>query len=89
MIGRNFSIYIELDCMARLTVFAVAILATWGAWAGLVYLTRNAGMVALRELTFWISPLAVTGWILALALLILFYKLFGSIWRSLIANHGS
>jgi hypothetical protein len=72
--------------MARLAVLAIAALATWGTWFGLVYLTRYAGVDVVRGLTFWISPLAVTGWILAVALLILYYKLFGSIWHSLRAS---
>lgn len=69
--------------MARLAILAVAALTTWGTWFGLVYLTRHAGVAAVQELTFWISPLAVTGWILAVALVILYYKLFGRIWHSL------
>ncbi len=75
--------------MSRLTVFAAAVLATWGSWAALVYVTRHVGVAVLQELTFWISPIAVTGWVLAVALLILYYKLFGLIWHSLRINGGS
>jgi hypothetical protein len=68
--------------MARILVIIGAVLAAWATVYALVYLFRYSGIAFLQNLTFWISPLAVTGWALGLLLIVIYYWVFSSIWLS-------
>jgi hypothetical protein len=80
MIGGTSSDYWKLDCMARTLVILAAVLLGAGTWVALIYLFRYSGIALLESATFWISPIAVTGWLLCLVLIAIYYWLFSSVW---------
>ena len=66
--------------MAKALVILAAILVGAASWYALVYLFRYSGVSLLQGLTFWISPLAVTGWLLCLVLIAVYYWVFSALW---------
>jgi len=66
--------------MARTLVVLAAILVGVASWYALVYLFRYSGVTFLQSLTYWISPLSFTGWLLCAVLIGIYYWVFSSIW---------
>ena len=66
--------------MAKALVILAAVLVGAASWYALIYLFRYSGVSFLQELTFWISPLAVSGWLLCLVLIAGCYWAFSAWW---------
>jgi hypothetical protein len=52
-----------------------AVFAGLASWVGLIYAFRYSRIAALETLTFWISHLAFTGWLLAIVLIVVWWKI--------------
>jgi hypothetical protein len=58
----------------RYALALAAIVAGLASWVGLIYLFRYSRISLLENLTFWISHFAFTGWLLALVLMFVWWK---------------
>lgn len=58
--------------LVKVAVGVASLALAYGVWYLLVVALRNSGN-PLQHLTFWVSPLSFTGWILFLVLWVLIY----------------
>ena len=60
----------------KIVSICASVVSAWILIYILVLLFRKSGIEVLRQATFWISPLSITGWILFGFLCIAFYVVY-------------
>jgi hypothetical protein len=68
--------------MERALLISAALVVGAGSWFGLNLFFRYSSIPVLEELTFWISPIATTGWVLCIVLIAMYYGVFSFLWHS-------
>ena len=58
----------------KYAVAAAAVAVGLASWVGLIYAFRYSRISVLEHLTFWISPIAFTGWLALIVLIVVWWK---------------
>lgn len=59
----------------KYALMPVAAVVGLASWIGLIYAFKHSRVAVLESLTFWISHFAFTGWLLALLLIVSWWKI--------------
>lgn len=57
----------------KLGVGAASLVLAVAVWYAVILALRYSGVNALQQITFWVSPLSFTGWLVLIVLWILLY----------------
>lgn len=59
--------------LVKLGVGAASLVLAVAVWYVVILALRYSGVNALQQITFWVSPLSFTGWLVLLALWVVLY----------------